>query len=365
MIVIGGGLAGAAAAIGLAKAGHAITLFDKAATAQHKVCGEFLSHEAVDYLDRLRLDVRALGAVPVDRVRLLAGHRAIETRLPFRAWSLSRYRLDEALLAHAEAQGVVVRRGAVVQALQREQAGWTLRLAGETRAAPAIFLATGKHDLRGYKRPPGRQNELVAFKMHYRLNQAATTALAGAVELALFPGGYAGLELVEDGIANLCLLVQRQVLAKIGGGWNDVQAYLAAAPQLAARLHDATPLWQKPLTIAAIPYGLVQRETEPGLWRLGDQAAVIPSFAGDGMAIALHSAAKAVHEFQAGQAAPDYQRQLAAELAGQVGRATLLSQALVQPLGRGILPYVAGLWPGLLARTASLTRVAAEYRLSA
>jgi menaquinone-9 beta-reductase len=43
------------------------------------------------------------------------------------------------------------------------------------------------------------------------------------------------------------------------------------------------------LAIASIPYGYVQNRSI-GLWCIGDQAAVIPSFSGDGIAIALHSA---------------------------------------------------------------------------
>ena len=38
-----------------------------------------------------------------------------------------------------------------------------------------------------------------------------------------------------------------------------------------------------------------RRATEPGLFRLGDQAAVIASLAGDGIAVALASGAAAAH----------------------------------------------------------------------
>ena len=43
------------------------------------------------------------------------------------------------------------------------------------------------------------------------------------------------------------------------------------------------------LAISPIPYGYLARRIA-GLWRVGDQAAVIPSFTGDGISIALHSA---------------------------------------------------------------------------
>lgn len=55
-------------------------------------------------------------------------------------------------------------------------------------------------------------------------------------------------------------------------------------------------MWDKPLAVFGIPYGFVHKDsnTTPGLYRLGDQIAVIPSFSGDGMAIALHTATFAV-----------------------------------------------------------------------
>ena len=48
----------------------------------------------------------------------------------------------------------------------------------------AAFLATGKHDLRGRKRPPGLQDDLVAFKQHWRLSpgQAAELGACASIE---------------------------------------------------------------------------------------------------------------------------------------------------------------------------------------
>ena len=48
-LVIGGGLACSMVAIGLATAGRQMTLLEKKSAASHKVCGEFLSPEAVGY----------------------------------------------------------------------------------------------------------------------------------------------------------------------------------------------------------------------------------------------------------------------------------------------------------------------------
>lgn len=83
-----------------------------------------------------------------------------------------------------------------------------------------LLPPNGKHDLKGFKRTPGRQNDLVGFKLHWRLAAAQQATLGPAVELFLFPGGYAGLELVEGGIANLCLVVRREHFTSLGGRWD-------------------------------------------------------------------------------------------------------------------------------------------------
>jgi flavin-dependent dehydrogenase len=360
-LVIGGGLAGAALAQQLAAAGRAVVLVERQHGPHHKVCGEFLSGEAVLYLRQLGVDPVALGALPVGSLSVARRGEARRCRLPFPALSLSRRRLDEAVLSRAAAAGAVLRRGAGVRALERHGACWHARLEdGGVAEGREVFLATGKHDLRGWRRPPGRQPDLLGFKMHLRLTPAEAAALGDGVEIGLFPGGYAGLQPVEEGGANLCLLVRQGAFARLGGKWPALLRHIAqACPHLARRLEGSRPLWDRPLAIAAIPYGFVQ-QNGGSCWRLGDQAAVIPSFAGEGMSIALHSARLAAGCFLRGETAAAFQHRLAGDVSALVGRATLLSRLLVSGAGQGLL--LAGLQglPSALTATARLTRLPAR-----
>jgi menaquinone-9 beta-reductase len=359
-LVIGGGVAGAALARHLAAAGRDVLLLERQPGPHDKVCGEFLSGEAALYLRQMGLDPAALGAVPVRRVALARGGRARGCALPFPAFSLSRRRLDEALLDAATAAGAGLRRGVAVRTLERGDAGWQARLdGGEAVAAREVFLCTGKHDLRGWRRPPGPQPDLLGFKLHLRLPAAQAAALADGVEIALFPGGYAGLQPVEGGRANLCLLVRQGRFAALGGEWPALLDWMTRhCPHLARRMAGATPLWERPLAVAAIPYGFVQRHSD-GCWRLGDQAAVIPSFAGEGMSIALHSAALAADCHRRGDDAARFQQRLAEDVSALVARATLVSRLLVRGWGQGLL--LAGLrgLPFALGASAAATRLPA------
>lgn len=361
VVVVGGGLAGGAVATRLAERGCDVTLVEREAEPADKVCGEFLSAEAVGYLDALGVDVRSHRAQRLDAVRLSDGDRVASVELPFEAWSLSRRLVDAALLERAERSGARVLRGRRALGVARAADGWDVRLdGGERLDARAVFLANGKHDLRGRRRPRGTQNDLVAFKLHYALAPTQRRALDRHVELMMYAGGYAGLQPVEDGWANLCLVVRRRKLKDTGARWPSLLRSLRSESGLLdRRLEGAKPRWERPLALSVIPYGHV-REHADGLWRLGDQAAVIPSFCGDGMSIALHSAAVASEIFLAGGTAEQFQRRLADDVGGQVSLATLISRGMVVRPVQRVLGLVSRAWPGIMSSVAFHTRVREE-----
>ncbi len=354
--IIGGGLAGAALAVRL---GRRATLVEREPGAHDKVCGEFLSREAVLHLGALGLDPAALGGHRIDRVRLATGRAEALVRLPFEGVGLSRRVLDEALLRRAAAAGARLLRGQAVTALLAAGGAQMLRLQdGRTLRAVQTVLATGKHDLRGWKRGRGRQNDLVGFKLHLRPDPSQAHALEGVVELMLFRGGYAGLQRIEAGQATLCLLIRRRRLVELGGRWSAVLAAACAdAPLLARRLAGAVILHRRPLSVAGIPYGYVAPPRSP-VWRLGDQAAVIPSFTGDGMSIALHSAALAATLLGRDAAGPEaLQTALRRDLGTRVGGAALLSVCAVRRPLQPLAVLAARLLPTLVAELAAATRV--------
>ncbi len=352
-LIAGGGVAGAAVACLL---GPEAVLVERERVAHDKICGEFISHEAQSYLARLGVDLLALGAVEIDAVRLVHGGRVARAALPFRGLSLSRRALDAAMLARAETAGATLLRGHAVRSVSTEG----LEVEGHGRlSAPAVFLATGKHDLRGARRQPDRAPEdLIGLKMYFALDPAQRAELAGHVEILLFRGGYAGLQLIEGGVANLCLLIGRAQFKAAGGSWAGVRYSLEqACPHLARRLAGAAEALDRPLSIFRVPYGYVHAPGPadwPGLFRLGDQMGVIPSFCGDGISIALHSAFAAVAAHREDGAA-SYHRRLQREIMGQIGRAEWLYRAgRAQP---AFAVAAACAWPGALRWIAQLTRV--------
>jgi menaquinone-9 beta-reductase len=361
-VVIGGGPAGCALAILLARAGREVLLLEKSSAAHHKVCGEFISWEAGHYLHLLGIDLREYGAHPIQQLRVYDGEAQLDSALPFPAWGLSRRCLDAALMTLARHAGVAVRCGANVNQMAQHNNEWLLSTTqGAEWRAQHVFLASGKYDVSGWPREH-QQSDFIGFKMHLRLSPTEQRALQECVEVHLFDAGYAGLELVEEAKANLCLLIKRRVYTEVcGKDWQALLAWLSnKASPLKRRLAGAESLWPRPLAVYGTPYGYLHhpKPAESGLFHLGDQMAVIPSFAGDGIAIALHSAFLAAQAFLAGRDATAYHQQALNNFRRPVRIAGLVASLALSAQCRKSVFLLSRLMPGLMTMTIQGTRLA-------
>lgn len=356
-LILGAGLAGSTAATLIAQTGRSVRLLERQAGPHHKVCGEFLSIEAHDHLTALGIDTIALGGVAIDTVQVISGKRMVESRLPFTALGLSRFRLDEALIERAVSAGAIVERGIRVRSAGDTQAQTSV---GDREAA-MVMLATGKQRMRAKESDDsghGDNDPFVGFKMHLCPTPQARKRLKGRIILILFDGGYAGLQMIEGGRANVCLVIRKARLKHLGGTWGNVWQMLCTLPHCSDLLADAEPLFENPCTIANLSYGLVpDQAATDGIIRLGDQAGMTASLTGDGMAAALRSAFIAAQCVAEGRDVLEYRAQHKAQIQVQIRRAMAL-----QRLQDSRLPKMAGmmaleLWPGLLKYAARATRL--------
>lgn len=355
-LILGGGPAGAAAAITLARAGTRPLVIERTRETGDALCGGFLSWRTLAALDRLGVAPDALGDAVVRRVRLFAGGRMVEAPLPAAARGVSRRRLDALLLARAEAVGAAVERGVAVRAVERD----ALRTDdGALLTGDSLFLASGKHDVRGAARgAPRARDPWLGLRLRRAAMPALERLVGDAIELHLFRGGYAGMVRQEDGTTNICLALRRSRLTAAGTPARLMVALAEEAPALGERIGDARGTIE---AVANVPYGWRARGGVAGLFRLGDQAAVIPSLAGEGMGIALASGISAAEAWRHGgtAAAMPWQAAFARRavrplaLAGTVralAEHPLLAAPLLAPLARA----------GLIEALARWTRVAHE-----
>jgi menaquinone-9 beta-reductase len=259
MVVLGGGLAGTAAAIAARLAGAPVTLVEKSAFPRHKVCGEFLSPEILPILAELQLDQAFLALQPALMRRAVLNFGAKGEKrfaLPEPAYGLSRYALDAFLIQHAQQLGV--------------------DLTKETTAKPDV-IATGRGALPSVGATP-KGNRLFGFKAHFA-GQAND-----AVELYFFPGGYVGVNPVENGITNVCGLCSEALLKNHDF---SVDALIAQLPALRNRLAPLKRQWDWLFVGPLIFENRLNARVDA--FYAGDAVSFVDPFTGSGMLSALYS----------------------------------------------------------------------------
>jgi len=298
VVVAGGGPAGTACALALARAGLAVTLVERAAFPRRKVCGEYLNAGAVAALDALGVlpQVRA-EAAPVRGVRLMpAGAATVE--LPFTAPSLAceRARLDAVLLAAAEAAGVRVVRARVTGVLRAgaRVAGLAIRDDdGRPSDVPASWTvgADGCGSIvarsAGLTRP-SRTRQRFAIGGHY----TGFGAFDGFIEMYVGGGAYFALNPLGGDRTNVMVVVGKAQLEAWSRFVDRGVAGKAAELARGRRSFDRARLEGTRAAIGPLAHD-VRAPIAPGLLLVGDAAGFLNPFTGQGVFLALGSGAGA------------------------------------------------------------------------
>ena len=288
LAIIGAGPAGASAAISAARSGARVVLFEARNFPRHKVCGEFVSAEALELLSTLLPDDEFAQAPVIARTRLWLGTRVVEGPVSPAAFSISRYELDAALWQAARAAGVDCRDNSEVT---KVEGFGPFQLQSTTGAisARAAIIAAGRWSQFTSDRalPPGPK--WIGIKAHFTESTPNLTT-----DLYFFNHGYCGVQPVAKGIINACAMVR-----------SDRAKTLPQIFQLHRELSHRSASWtamMEPVTTAPLVY----RPPEPMrdcIIFAGDAAAFIDPFVGDGISIALRSgrvAAESLGKFFAG-----------------------------------------------------------------
>jgi flavin-dependent dehydrogenase len=288
--ILGGGPAGASAALAALAEGAPATVIEKSAFPRHKVCGEFFSPETAGELERLGVwdAFLAAGPAPVRRVALHFGSRSRVSALPGRAWGLSRLVFDDLLLRRASSLGATV---------VRHAAG----------ADPAV-IAAGRRPS-----PEPRGARVFGFKAHF------DGPACDAVELFFFPGGYVGLSPVESGRTNICGLALESFLARTRFEYDAVLEHSEPLRERVAPLLRATP-W-----LSTGPLQYAQHFRNPvGKYVAGDWLSFVDPFTGSGLLAAVKTGALAGRAAARARPVEDYLADCRASLARPFSAAAIL-----------------------------------------
>lgn len=306
-IIIGGGLAGLTAGIHLAKQGTSVLLFEKEKFPRHKVCGEYVSKEILPYLAQLDIPLQQLHPKQINRLLFsTVDGQSVESKLPLGGLGISRYAFDNLLYQQALSVGVeIVHDNVISVAFDTDQ--FEVTTEKSTYTAPYVLGAFGKRSLldkklgrRFFKQPA----PWLAVKDHYKNADFPDDLVA----LHNFPGGYCGLSRTETGAVNLCYLATYNSFRQYKNPAKYQELVLRKNPHLRNFLDTSTSLFDRPLSIARISFG-IKPPVENHLLFLGDAAGLIHPLCGNGMAMAIHSAKIAAELLLKALKAPFVKRQ--------------------------------------------------------
>lgn len=352
LAVIGGGPAGCAAAITAARAGARVVLFEAKNFPRHKVCGEFVSAESLDVFTNLLGEASdaLVGSAPrLERTRLFFRNRLVEAPIAPPGVSITRYHLDAALWRAAEKAGVVAHANADVAAI-RGDGPFEIAIGSETCSSRAVIIAAGRWSQFTPDRvvPPGPK--WIGLKCHFaEINSSLST------DLYFFDHGYCGVEPVSPDTVNACAMVRSDCATSL-------DEVFAQHPRLAARAASWRPVFP-PVSTAPLVYRAPQ-PTRGNIIFVGDAAAFIDPFVGDGISIALRSGQVAAHSlstFLTGQAslgecASFYEREYSWQFAPLLSAASRVRSLMSWPRTAQVLAFEALRLPGLIPFVIRKTR---------
>ena len=396
VVIVGAGLAGATAAILLARAGRDVALVEKKRFPRRKVCGECLAASNLPLLDALGVGdaFRAEAGAELRRVTLMRGGAETSAPLPRSGvegapWgrALGRDRLDALLLERARAEGARVLQPATVRAVDGAPGAWRceVRTAGRGDDAsgtvdlrsPVLIDAHGSWESlaseREVARPAHRGSDLLAFKANF----SSAAHAPGTIGVLCLDGGYGGTVVAGDGSTVVAGCVRRDRL----------DALRAASPGL--RAGDAFGAWlarecggvrdalagaarEGPWLASGPLRPGVRVGGDDGVLRIGNAGGEAHPILGEGMSMALQSAALLCARLLDPDApdTPDplaVQRAYAAdwrrEFAPRLRLAAAFAHVAMRPRASGALTALARAWPGLLthgARRGGKVRLAVD-----
>jgi flavin-dependent dehydrogenase len=308
-LVIGGGPAGSATAILLARAGWSVALLERKGFPRRKVCGEYLSATNLPLLAHLGVAevFRETAGPEVRQVGLFAGDTVLRADLPRSRgngalWgrALGREHLDTLLLRQALKAGVEVRQPWSAVGLIPEGNGYRCLARSEETGAtselesPIVVAAHGSWEpgplpTQAVRRRP-RPGDLFGFKAHFR----DTELPPGLMPLLVFPGGYGGMVHSDGGRLSLSCCIRRDWLARLRQGARAesageavlahiVQSCLGARRALAGAPREGTWLSAGPLRTG------IRAPGSRGVFRAGNSAGEAHPVIAEGISMALQA----------------------------------------------------------------------------
>jgi menaquinone-9 beta-reductase len=374
VLIVGAGPAGAAAAILLARAGWDVALVERQRFPRRKVCGECIAASNLPLLAALGVGVASMPGSDLRRVTLIRGDDAIVASLPAAPhdrlrWgrALDREVLDALLVEQARAAGARVLQPWSLRAAARVDGGWACELravdssASTVLRAPLLIDAHGSWERLAVAAAPRKRRRRAADLLAFKATFAGAALGADTIGVLALDGGYGGLVVTQAGVLTLAGCVRRDRLealraASPGGSAGDVfEAWLRRECRAVSRTLEGASRTGAWLASGPLDPG-VRTLADDGLYRIGNAAAEAHPILGEGISMALQSAALLCSHLVAtgprGAGRQEVTRRYAADwqraFRPRLRVAAVFAHAMMRPRAAALLVGLARRWPGVL-----------------
>ncbi len=285
VIIIGGGLAGLISSISLSTAGFRILLLEKRIYPFHKVCGEYVSNEVIDYLATLGFNPFDFGASEITQLRISdPSGKNIYSKLDMGGFGLSRFKMDHELAYHAQKSNVLLQENCRVKDILIENNIFTVLTSLGNFKSRFVIGSYGKRDLLDKRLNRDfiyNRTRYMGVKYHVKLDYPINE-----IGLDNFPGGYCGIVKVEDEKYNLCYLY-RNTKHEFKSIAELEEKILFSNPVIRNIFTKSNFISQTPEVINEISFDN-KSCCENHIFLCGDAAGLITPLCGNGMAMAIH-----------------------------------------------------------------------------
>jgi flavin-dependent dehydrogenase len=385
VLIVGAGPAGSTAAIQLARAGWSVALVERQRFPRRKVCGECIAASNLPLLQTLGIGDAVLQCAGSElrRVSLLHGDSAVTAQLPAApsacfAWgrALGRETLDSLLLDQALDAGASIFQPWAVQHICGIAGEWRCELRAQDPATQLLLGAKVLIDAHGSwedlpsVRHRRRQARSPADLLAFKANFTGSSLPAGVISVLALDGGYGGMVVADENTMTLACCLRRDRLSALRAAAIGLRAgevvenwLLSECAGVRQALHGAlrSAPW---LSSGPLQPGVRIDGTDP-IFRIGNAAAEVHPILGEGISMALQSAALLCSHLLRGSSAaavPDgcaqarMQRRYVADwhqqFAGRLRLAAIFAHLAMRPRSAAALMKLLRLWPGLLTQGA-------------
>ena len=290
--IIGGGLAGLCLAIQCAENNYNVILFEKEEYPFHKVCGEYISLESWNFLQRSGVKLNELNLPIIKKLKVSDVNGTVYPfDLPLGGFGISRFSLDNILYRIAVSKGVTICTNTKVNNVEFNEDSFIVTGADKAVSAKVAAGAFGKRsnlDIKWHRlfamQKANTLNNYIGIKYHINY-----THQPDEIYLHNFYKGYCGLSKIEDGKSCLCYLTTAENVKNCGNSIQEMQKQvLYKNPRLKEIFEGADFLYEQPLAISQISFNK-KNQVENHILMLGDAAGMISPLCGNGMSMAMHA----------------------------------------------------------------------------